>query len=305
MGKKLRFVDKSGNQISAGALRRASSMFFARPDSREQSYDEPPKDLGEFEDRLGVFLEQLRRLFFGLTYDVEATKTLKRNKSTEVLVEALCNYEKNLKGKLKNEYLETVPFLKLVLERDASLFGKDRYLLGVERDRSGISLPQKNVIAVQCAAQVLWHMEGSKLPTIKAMEKRLLNRSDPWFKLLSLKRFTRDRTIARWVSEVFPVPKGSRKGRPSEKTSADKAFKRLITIPGIFLSKTERINFLKLRFALVCLTHILKSLDWELESIWESKYIRHYVRSLKFYPVLYAKDWVCEAFAENSSIFSP
>jgi hypothetical protein len=44
-------------------------------------------------------------------------------------------------------------------------------------------------------------------------------------------------------------------------------------------------------------------MGWTPDAILESRYIHHYVAPLRFYPVLYAKQWVQEAYSENSSIF--
>jgi hypothetical protein len=42
---------------------------------------------------------------------------------------------------------------------------------------------------------------------------------------------------------------------------------------------------------------------WTPGAILKSPYINHYVAPLRFYPVMYAKKWVREAYSENSSIF--
>lgn len=100
-----------------------------------------------FEDRLMQVFDGLRDRFFGYTYDVISKKTLKRDKSNESLVEALCYFEKhcnNNDNRLPTEFLDPYGFLRLVLEKDAPLFNYEEYLffpLGIKRDRSGISLP--------------------------------------------------------------------------------------------------------------------------------------------------------------------
>ena len=68
-------------------------------------------------------------------------------------------------------------FLKLVLEEDAPLFGFEEELfgpIGIKRDRSGLSIPQKNVIAALAAAQVLWYLDKDNIPNTATMAKLLL-----------------------------------------------------------------------------------------------------------------------------------
>lgn len=261
--------------------------------------DRPPKDLKEFEDRLGMFLHDLKNLFFGVIHEVETGKRVKRDTSIASLVHALLRYEKHQNKNVPSpEMLETYPFLKLVLEKDAALFGKDRYLLGIQRNRSGLSTPKKNVIAVRCAAQVLWHLERSQIPTIEAMEDRLLDRKYPFYELLDLGRFHSPRTIEKWVRAVFPVPQAERK---KHRTKNDSAFKNIIPIPNIFTD--TGVSFPRLRFALICLTRILKTLNWRQRQIVDSEFSILLADPLKFYPRLYVRDWIDEAYSSNGSIF--
>jgi hypothetical protein len=261
---------------------------------------EAPCSDREFEERLGELLQYLRDRFFGITYEIVSSKTIKREKNNETLVEAMCNFEKCCNDKkyeaLANEKLPIYGFLKLALEKDAPF--DSEYHLGIQRDRSGLSLPQKNAIAVQCAAQVLWHLEGSQIPSIEAMERTLLDRSRLFFDLLELDRFNNPRTIEDWVRAVFPVPRGDRKkGRLKSMT----AFADIIFIPGIFTE--SGVSFPRLRFALVSITRVLKALDWQLSEIVKSRPIILLVEKLQFYPRLYVMDWIEEAYVFNGSIF--
>lgn len=237
---------------------------------------EPPSNLNEFEDRLGELLIHLKGLFFGLAQDVETGKTLKKEKGSEALAKALCNYEKYCQTKhdifFANGIWDLYNFLKLVLERDVPLLFNEIYILGVTRDRAGLSLPQKNVIAVQAAAQILWHLEKDKIPNIKEMRGRLKNKENPLYTLLELPRFG-SRTIEDWIREVFPVPHDERRGQPSKEGVSKGFFNELIPIPEIFLEEGKKINFLKLRFAISCLTRVLKTFGWSREEICKSDFI--------------------------------
>ena len=187
MDKPLRFISPTGKELSKEDVTEMFSAILQRPE-RVKIKSEPPKNMQELEDRLGNYEDALRKLLFGLTYDIEEGKTLKREKTPEVMVEALCRYEKNIMNlKLINEQLQPVSLLALIIEKDAPLvICDDIHLLGIERDRSGLSLPQKNKIAVQAASQAIWHLKKNKIPTIKEMKETLLNESAPFFDLLQL-----------------------------------------------------------------------------------------------------------------------
>lgn len=79
----------------------------------------PPKDCIGFQDRLLEIDEKLRSMVFGLSYDTESGKTLKREKTNENLVTALCNYEKYVKGVI-NEQINPLDLLKQMRLRRAS-----------------------------------------------------------------------------------------------------------------------------------------------------------------------------------------
>jgi len=265
-----------------------------------------PQNLKEFEDRLSEFLYYLHDRFFGYAYEVVSTKMLKRDKSDEILVDVLCGFEKYCREKKDEIYarekLAVYGFLKLALERDAPF--DSEYHLGVGRDRSGLTSPQKNKIAIQAAAQVLWNLEKNNIPTIKEMKEKLKNKENPIHMIFQINRFN-SRTIENWVSKIFPVPKDSRKGHPLKEGVPEELFKNLIPIPGIFLEDGNMINFPKLRFAIICLTRVLITLGWSIDQIEKSSFVKLYQSPLKFYPHMYVNDWIKDAAVENSSIFDP
>lgn len=258
-----------------------------------------------FEWKLGKVYDALRDRFFGYTYDVVSTKTLKREKNEETLVDALLCFEEHCvenNNQLPTEFLNPYHFLKLVLEKNASLFGLEEELfdpVGVRRDRSRLSLPQKNMIAVQCAAQVLWHLDGRMSPTIEAMERRLLKREPLIYQLLELNRFGSDRTIENWIRPIFPKPPEKRKRK---RPRYEEKLENIIPIPGVH--SEIGTNFLKLRFVAICISRILSTLEWQVDQIIDSKFISQLSNPVGSYLNSYVQDWVEEAYSSNGSIFT-
>lgn len=115
---------------------------------KKSDYKELPPYLGRisFEDRL-LEVEEKLRYMFGLAYCTDSQKILKLDKTYKNLVATLCNFEKHVKG-FMNVQLNPIGLLKEILENDAPfLVCDDLYILGIERDRSGLSKNQKNKIA--------------------------------------------------------------------------------------------------------------------------------------------------------------
>lgn len=257
-----------------------------------------------FEWKLGKILEGMRERFFSYMFYLDLGKRLKRDTSNAALVEAMCEFEKHLENnndRLATEFINPCEFLKLVLEKDAPLWGFEEDFfgpLGIKRDRSGLSLPEKNSIATQCAAQVLWHQEGAKIPTIESMVEKLRDRESPFFELLALGRFHNARTIEEWVRPMFPVPPEERK---KHLLRNNRLFSDLAPIPGI-ISKAGT-NFLKRHFATECLTRILKIMGWRLDLILGSEFINLLAGPVSYYGRLYLDDWINEAFAMKGNIF--
>lgn len=302
-------VSFSGEVIPKDALNMMKCLFETFSVVKDDI--KPPKDLREFEDRFGAFVCDLRKHFFGGIYDVGQGKTLKRKKDDETLLDALCSYDKFFKNRppfVIEEGVYTIPydFLRLVIERDAPLVVcEDIHLLGIERDRSGLSSPQKNMIAVQVAAQILWYLEKNKIPTIEVMKKKLLDKKFFYYNFLKLNRFPRPRTIEEWITQVFPVPKKLRKGKPSNSGVPEHYFNRIIPVPGIFLNNYQVINFQKFRFAIKCIAKILLMSRWSIDQILTSKFIQFYRKPLKIYLQMYVDGWIHDAVIDNRRIFDP
>lgn len=267
----------------------------------------PPADERDFEARITKYEEDIKNKLFGLMYYLKESKTLKRDSSAETIVDFLCEYDKHADELFViTQCHDAYSLLKQILEKDAPFaICQDTYLLGFERDRTGLSGPQMNVIAVQAAAQVTWYLKKHKLPTIESMSEYLCDRKCPFYSLLEIDRFHDPRTIRNWISKVFPIPNNARKGRPSLDETPKDDFNTLIHIPDIFLENGNVINMLKLRFAIQCLTRLLKSLNWSKKRIFESPLIGLYQSPLKFYVVDYVYDWIAVAFEKNGGIFDP
>lgn len=302
MGNKYRCIDEKGEEHSPDELPDSMYNFLravasANAESNRPPTSSPPKDLREFEERLGEFYECQYTRFFGLAFDISSGKTIRKEANAEALVKCLIDFEKN-EQPIYYAHIEAYKFLKMALEKDAPLFENDMYLLGINRDRSGLFLPQKNVISVQCAAQVLWHLEKGKIPTIEAMQNYLFDQSKPFFELLQLHRFQGQRTIKRWISAIFPIPSANRK---MKNLPCDDYFQNLILIPDIYTN--VGVSFPRLIFAISCLSQILHATGWQMSQVSQSCFIQQLIQPIQFYPRLYVDDWVTESFAMNGIIF--
>lgn len=260
----------------------------------------PPKELREFEDRLRKLYDLLYDSYFGIAHYVSRNKKISNDKSLENLIEIGIQCEKILNNRkcIIGRVCECYKFLKIALEKNYPFSDNAQAYLGVFIDRSGLTGPQKDEIAVQCAAQVIWNIEGERFPTIKAMIQRLRRKEDPLHSLLKLKDVSDDRTLRNWISPIYPVPHEERKKNPSKRAGF---FNELIPIPGVRVDR--RINFQKLQFVIVCITQVLKLLGWEEAQIADSKFISLLKEPLLFYPRMYLKDWVIEAYLGNGRIF--
>jgi hypothetical protein len=206
---------------------------------------------------------------------------------------------KSLESKYKKNDCETFQMVpsKLVLSYKGLLkvFGSG------ENWKTNITLPQKNRIAVQCAAQILWNLKGQEISTIEKMIDRLQKKDDPIFALLELNRFAQKKTIRDWISPIFPISERWRKMKADHPQRALQ-FKELRPIPDIHAK--DEIYMGKLLFATFCVARILKLQDWDESQITDSK-----VLNCLWAPVSqlirkkYLKDWVSEAYLGNGRIF--
>lgn len=300
----VKFVGKDGSEVSAEKMKKLTNlMFLQQPSMKGCKTAVPPKDFGEFEDRLAEFYHQWQSMCFGVIHDIaEDVATIRKDRGPTALVRALhrCETYFNNHTEWQSIIQEPYQFLKMVLEQDAFLLGKDMWLLGIERDRAGITLSQKNEIALQAAAQVVWINEGAAIPTIKEMTKYLLHKRKPFYGLLQLSRFNGERALKQWVSKVCPVPKDKRRWL---KQVEEAWYEELIPIPGIVTDLG--ISFPRLKFTVTCLTRVMKSLEFSLDEIKQSRPIEALRAYIFFYPALYLNDWVDEAYqSRDLTLFS-
>lgn len=248
-----------------------------------------------FEDRLLALEEKLRERVFGLDHDVGSTKNIKRDKTNENLVNALCYFEKHANDVI-NEQLNPTGLLKAILDNDAPfLVCDDMYILGVERDRSKLFVPQKNEIAFQVAAQLIWYFKKNEIPTIDSMVKFLRSKNSPLYSLLKPMKFHSSRTIEDWVRSVFPLENRLRKGRPRDdgRKAADFAYVRLIQ--NVFSEKNKKVNFAKLRFIILCLSQMLKIWGLSTEKIKTCGLTQAYILPLPIHLHRFLYIWINEA----------
>ena len=116
--------------------------------------------------------------------------------------------------------------------------------------------------------------------------------------------FFSPRTISSWVSKVFPIPQGSRRGRPSKIAIPPTAFENLIPIPGIISEGGGVINFPMLRFALISISQFLKKSGWTIDQVIQSEIFKFYANAVHPFLRDYSKIWVHQVFLKNSSIFT-
>lgn len=222
----------------------------------------PPKSLEVFEYRLLICYRDTQTAHFGHAHFLAEGKTLKKRTDYKALVDTLIVHEKCSK-RVKRSRLnpkDIYGFLKYILERDAPTGLPDKFILGFQRDRSRrfskayleLSIPEKKKIAAQAAAQVLWFIEGQKIPTLAEMGGRL--RKAPITGLFKFDKLFNIPNFLNWIRPVCPVPAELRKKTqiPSHH------FKKIVEIPGIFTEKG--VDFLRLLFALQCVTRVMKSL---------------------------------------------
>jgi hypothetical protein len=272
-------------------------LFLKESDCKERL----PPYLGEtsFWDRLLEVEEKAHRLEYGLSYEIESKKIFKREKTTKNLVGILCAAEKYVDG-IINEYVDPYGFLKEVLEKDAPFYVcDDMYILGIERDRSGLSKNQKNKIAVQMAAQVLWYIKKNKIPTIDAMVRHLRSKSEPFYSLIEMNSFHSSRTIEDWIRPIFPLDNHLRKGRPLNEGRSTKNFNYVRPIQNVFSNNGKKVNVLKLRFIIFCLSRMLKIFGLSEEQIKVFNLVQIYTMPLPMYLHTYVYMWINEAMEEK------
>lgn len=261
---------------------------------------EPPKTLQEFEDRLGDIFVALIKHYFGVAYYVYPTSKLTNSASIENLIK-IANQVEKFSDRRKSESID-IPldcylFLKKTLESNFRFSKLDQDLLGMVIDRTNLTKPKKRMIAVQCAVQVLWYLEKDAIPTIEAMIAMLKDKKRPFFELLELQKTTNPQTLQRWIRAIFPVPKDQRKKR----SKVVSAYSSIVPIPALFT--ITGIKFPWLRFATISITCVMKACGCSSSEIINSSPIGLLVERLKFYPKLYVRDWVEEAYSTNGSIF--
>lgn len=245
----------------------------------------------------------MRKLF-----DMRIKKTIDEDKSNEAFVENYSYFESYFEeeGRDVSDSLNFYEFFKKILEKDSPLFGYEGDLFspsGVKRDFAPLTIPCKNAIRAQCLAQVLYYKEKNSILNKKTLVPEIKkHQNSPW----DFSTFN-NCTIERWIGGSFSDLEGPKVGRPRKYKvfnlsatipTPDRKTNILVPIPGIFINGGTSINFLKLRFVLQSIVHILKHHQWSIEQILESQFIQLYVDLLpfQFYLPFFVKDWVREVY---------
>jgi hypothetical protein len=262
-----------------------------------------PKNLEIFEKRLWSYYHKLSDQYFDKLSSPKKVEELTYEKLIEILICPKKLRKSQYKG-LKIDKKECYDFLKKAIERKVPFSEYTQKYLGIPIDNNNLTVPEKRIIAIQAAAQVLWYYKKSKIPSTRAMQKEVWN--DRLFILAQgLINFKNTRVIENWIREVNPLPENERKLWPLQRKSLqDCCFDQIILIPGIFLTNPLRINFEKLRFAIKMIVQRLSSLSIPQEAIIDHLIFHSYIDQLQFYPQSYVKDWIKEAFIDSGSILS-
>ncbi|NGX26159.1 MAG: hypothetical protein K940chlam6_00071 [Chlamydiae bacterium] len=275
---------------------------------------DPPKDEKEFHGRLVRLFESGFNEVFGLQQYFEENKSIRG----EVTIESYIEIKKKIRKKeiggdstlVKKEVLSPYQFLKLSLERDFPFTQQEQYYLGIFPDLGGISRPDRKVIGIQAAGQVLWY-ENRKTPLCISDIPKYINSNEKLVDFLDLYNFKPNkkppntRVLRNQLREVYPLPRNMR--RKYQKPTVDMSgtyFSKIISIPRIFIKRDPlRINYLKLRVAIMAITRTLSILGKSRAEVFSSPIILHYRTPLRFYCKDFIGDWVEESLDFNGNIF--
>jgi len=308
----VKFKTPQGMEISEDALNEIAALQFdvlksspSKTSFELECGEDFPKNFQELETRFFLYEERLRECLFGFAHKLGLKKTIKKVESLDTIVDCLTEYEKiENKVNVYNEQFNPLQLINVIIEKNLPfMICKDKYILGIERDRSGLSVPEQNRISFQVAAQILWAVKKNEHPTIESMIDCLEDEQNPFYLPLKVDRFNNPRTIRNWISEVFPIPKKERKRRLSDEEASNHYFDVLVPVPGIFMEGGSVVNFVKLKFGLEWTVQILKILKWSDEQIRSSNFVEQYRGSLTFYLPMYVDLWVDGALRDNGRIF--
>lgn len=189
-------------------------------------------------------------------------------------------------------------YLKKMLEQGFPFSEEEQDFLGVHIDNSGIDKFAKPKIAIQAGAQVLWFLKGKLIRLVEMSEFF----QGGLFFCLNYGNVDEE-TLKRWVSKINPIPERKRK-RKLKKEEVLNYYKRIVYIPKIFSDEYSKVNFQKLRFAIISITKVLSLIGKTKEEILNHEIIKYYKKKLNFYCAMYVDDWIKETLLWNGSIFN-
>lgn len=269
----------------------------------------PPENLHEFKERLFAFVERRFERVFGLEHLISPGKMVRRDMSVAGLVNAEIRIAEIMKAKRVLSHSlstsDTYQFLKIALEKSYPFSWMAQRFLGIKIDYAKLKLPEKHRIVCQAVTQILWYLKRSEIPNAEKMGEFLQQKISLVKSQEIINSFwsKEERTIKKWIRAVCPVSKSLRVGRGGGKNIPDSIYNNIVPIPGAFLRNDTVVNFVKLRFVIFSIVHILKMLGWSLDQVLNSEIFKTYASPLKFYPASYVNDWAREGFRLNGSIF--
>lgn len=314
MGKSMRFKTPVGKEISSKELEQCMRPMLEYSPLPPKNVT-PPKDYREFEDRIVVVLERLLERMFGLVYhlDFDERTTLQKDASIDNLIEIGIKIEKKYKGKpiIINEQLNCFGFLKTALEKNYPFSQYAQDFLGIQIDFSDLSVPKRRVIGVQAAAVVLWFEKKGQISSTQQMRKEIWE-NKALVEFLELYKFqdeaARDRNprvLENMIRQVNPVPANERKQWPSQRAlNKDHHYSKTVLIPEIFSENSPRINYQKLRLAIMSIARVLSHSGSSQEEIINSVIVQAYRARLEFYPKMFVNAWIRESLSASGSIFT-
>lgn len=268
-------------------------------------------------NRVFSVLKNLRTQFFGLSYELGSTKTLKRDKSHKSLLRTFFLYKKHVAG--REHILEQVDlylFLKEVLETEGLLSAEhEEYLfgsLGIKRNFSGLSKRQENIVKLQSAGAAFWLFKKNRTGLLEEVAEELLAENNPLYPLFAGPRYPMykellftPRVARGHLAKIFALPKKA--GRPPEE---NKIFiDGPVLIPRVFLEHDAGVNFHKLRWVVTWTTVSLYALGCSLQEIKNSELITFHKAPLRdiFSPIceFLINDWILEAFPKSAELGAP
>jgi len=178
-------------------------------------------------------------------------------------------------------------------------------------DYSSVTIPQRRIIGVQAAAQVLWYLKRGEIPYTTEMRKEIWRHEEilsflGYIDLATGKIiYPGARRLEDAIRKVNPLPDNKRRGwHVHSPVLEDELFSRVCLIPRIFSAQNPlRINFGRLRITIIALARIQAILDRPIEEVENSPILKAYVKPLEPHEMDCGVKWSREGYHSDGSIF--